>query len=309
MPWRRSTSRSGASPVRDDLGRLLVRVEHLRDGVLTPQDAREWSREWISNVEALGIMETAGHANEIVYDGCDHECIVPNSGFQEHPDEPDRLICIHRCLNGCGHVVFEPRDFEQRQFNLFGLAKAVQNAIGASGEVVDDVPGRVVLVGTASLAGKVGEVFLGYGLGRADASCVVASATRLTASDHPAVLSVGMKPGDIWSIGKRPLTAVLAEHARFNSEGLDLDLATVFPTSGLVEIKPDSWITVTEAAKLLLQDVSGLKFGTAKVKVTRAADDGLFRTNGKARSERRIDRDSFSTWRLEQREKDLDACD
>lgn len=295
--------------MRDDLGRLLVRVEHLRDGLLTPQDVRVWPREWLRDLEARGIIEAVGYASEIVYDGCDHECTVPNTGFQEHPDEPNRLMCVHRCLNGCGRVILDPHDFEQWQFKLAGLAEAVRNAIGASGTVTEDVPGRIVLVGTTSIAGRVGEVFLGYGLSRSDAAAVVASASRLAASEHPAVLSVGVKPGNIWSVGKRPMTAVLAEHANLGSEGLELELATVFPASGLVEVKSDSWITVTDAAKLLLQDVSGLEFKTAKVRVSRAADNGLFRTNGKTRSERRIDRDSFSTWRLEQREKDLDACD
>jgi len=295
--------------VRDDLGRLLIRVEHLRDGVLTPQDARAWPREWLKDFEARGIIQAVGHASEIVYDGCDHECTVPNIGFQEHPDEPSRLICVHRCLNGCGRVILEPQDFEQWQFKLAGLAEAVRDAIGASGTVTEDVPGRIVLVGTTSIAGRVGEVFLGYGLSRSDAAAMVASASRLAASEHPAVLSVGVKPGNIWSVGKRPMTAVLAEHAVRGPKGLELDLAKVFPASGLVEVKSDSWITVTDAAKLLLQDVSGLEFKTAKVRVSRAADNGHFRTNGKTRSERRIDRDSFSTWRLEQREKDLDACD
>lgn len=293
--------------MHDDFGRLLARVEHLRDGVLSPQDARAWPREWLASLEALGIVEAAGFADEIVLDGCDHECFAPNLGFEKHPDDPDRLICVHRCMNGCGRVILEPRDFEQWRFSLLGLAEAVQCAIGASGKVVEDAPGRIVLIGTASVAGQVGEVFLGFGLARPDAAAVAASATRLVASDGPALLSVGVKPGDIWSVGKRPMTAVLAEHARLGTEGLDLDLARVFPASGLVEVKPDAWITVTAAAKLLLADVSGIDLNKAKARVSKAAGEERFRTNGKDGRNRRIDRDSFSTWRLEQRERDNDA--
>ncbi|MEZ6233391.1 MAG: hypothetical protein R3B68_04305 [Phycisphaerales bacterium] len=293
----------------DEFGKLLVRAEHLRDGIFTPQDARALSRERLVEFEALGILAPGGHADEITYDGCDHECAVPNSGFEKHPDDPDRLICVHRCFNGCGRVIFQPQDFEQWVFNLVGLAAAVRDAIGASGTIVEDVPGRIVLVGTASVAGHVGEVFLGYGLARPDAATIAASATRLAASEHPAVLSVGTKPGDIWSLGKRPKTAVLAEHAHLSTRGILLDLATVFPAPGMVEVKPDAWITPTEAARLLMKDVSGLKDGAAKVRVTRAADAELFRTNGKSGRDRRIDRDSFSSWRLEQREKDLDEYD
>lgn len=293
--------------MHDDFGRLLARVEHLRDGVLSPQDARVWPREWLGSLEALGILESAGFADEIVLDGSDHECVVPNLGFEKHPDDPDRLICVHRCMNGCGRVILEPHDFEQWRFRLPGLAEAVRASIGASGVVVEDAPGRIVVVGTASVCGRVCEVFLGYGLGRSDAAAVVASAARLVASEHPIVLSVGVQPGDIWSVGKRPMTAVLAEHVRLTPDGLALDLAQVFPASGMVEVKPDAWITVTAAAELLLTDVSGINLDKAKARVSKAAGEGRFRTNGKSGRERRIDRDSFSTWRLQQREKDLAA--
>jgi hypothetical protein len=295
--------------VHDDFGRLLARVEHLRDGVLSPQDARVWPREWLGSLEALGIVESAGFADEIVLDGGDHECVVPNLGFEKHPDDPDRLICVHRCMNGCGRVILEPHDFEQWRFSLTGLAQALRVAVGGSGMVVEDAPGRVVLIGTASVGGCVSEIFLGYGLGRADAAAVVAATGRLAASEHPVVLSVGVKPGEIWSMGKRPQTAVLAEHARLGPNGIVLDLARAFPTSALVEIKGDAWITVTAAAKLLLDDISGIDLDKAKARVSKAANEGRFRTNGKKGAARRIDRDSFSTWRLEQREKDLSAYD
>lgn len=258
-------------------------------------------------MDKLGVIEAAGLADEIVYGGCDHECSVPNVGFEKHPDAPDRLICVHRCLNGCGRVVLEPRDFEQWRFSLRGLAKALRAAIGASGMVVEDAPGRVVLIGTASVGGWVSEIFLGYGLGRADAAAVVAAAGRLAASEHPVVLSVGVKPGEIWSMGKRPQAAVLAEHAHLGPNGIALDLACAFPTSAVVEIKGDAWITVTAAAKLLLDDISGIDLDKAKARVSKAANEGKFRTNGKKGAARRIGRDSFSTWRLEQREKDLAA--
>ena len=64
------------------------------------------------------------------------------------------------------------------------------------------------------------------------------------------------------------------------------------------------WLTVTEATKLLLRDVSGADLSKARARVSRAADAGKFRTNGEKGRRRRIDRDSFSTWRLEQRDQD-----
>lgn len=275
--------------------------------MITPGDARSWPPEWLALMEKRGVIEAAGLADEIVYAGCDHECGVPNLGFEKHPDAPDRLICVHRCLNGCGRVVLEPRDFAQWRFSLPGLAQAIGAAVGASGTVVEDAPGRVVLIGAAGVGGCASEIFLGYGLGGPDAAAVVATARRLAASERPIVLSVGVKPGEIWSIGKRPQTAVLAEHARLGPNGIALDLARAFPTPALVEVKGDAWITVTAAATLLLDDISGIDLDKAKARVSKAANEGKFRTNGKKGSARRIGHDSFSTWRLEQRAKDLAA--
>ena len=74
-------------------------------------------------------------------------------------------------------------------------------------------------------------------------------------------------------------------------------------------VREAAWLTVTECAGLLMEGVSGLDMQTPKARVSKAATAGRFRTNGKTGTARRIDRDSFSTWRLEQRERDLDAAD
>lgn len=68
-------------------------------------------------------------------------------------------------------------------------------------------------------------------------------------------------------------------------------------------------LTVTEAAALLLDVVSGLDISRAKARVSKAASSQKFQTNGKKGEARRIDRDSFSTWLLDQRSRDLDAAD
>ncbi|MCL4198887.1 MAG: hypothetical protein KJZ69_15475 [Phycisphaerales bacterium] len=289
----------------DPLAELLVRVEYLRDGVLTPQDVRAWPREWLASIETMGILDPHAQAEEIIYDGCDHECAVPNLGFEAHPDDPERLVCVHRCMHGCGVVFFEPHDFEQWQFSLMGLARAVAEASGASGTVVEDVHDRIVLVGTACIGGLTSEVFLGFGLARSDAAVVVAAAERLSAAEHPVVLSVGVQPQDIWSLGIRPRAAVLAEHARLETGRLYLDLASIFPTSNVIEVKPSDWITVTKAAELLIDDISWPTLKVARAMVSRAAGLNKFRTNGKKGIARRIHRESFDGWRLEERNREL----
>lgn len=76
--------------------------------------------------------------------------------------------------------------------------------------------------------------------------------------------------------------------------------------SGEPQVK---WITVTEAATSLLEEVSGISLKKARARVSRAAGKHRFRTNGKRGLKRRIDLDSFNTWRLEQRDMQLDEYD
>jgi len=289
---------------------LLARVEYLRDGVLTPRDARGWPHEWLESLEAMGILVEHREADEIVYDGCDRECTVPNLGFEKHPDEPDRLVRIHRCMHGCGLVIFEPLDFAQWCFSLTGLAGAVARAIGASGVVVEDVPGRVALAGTVGDSTRTVDVFVASGLARDDAPAVLSSCQRLQGSQDPFVLTLATMPhSTIWPAGMRPAVAVLAEHTRLGPGGLVLDLD---PLLGLASLPHPAagtpqWITVTSAAELLMGDLPVLsgQLGRAKARVSKAAGEGKFKTNGQKGTARRIDAGTFAAWRLQQRDADL----
>ncbi|MDQ7013521.1 MAG: hypothetical protein Q9O74_06440 [Planctomycetota bacterium] len=259
---------------------------------------------------SMGILVDGGSAEVIEYDDCDHECTIENTGFIEHPKEPGRQVCLHRCMHGCGLVLLEPADFAQWRFSLLGLATLVARAIGASGSAIEDVPDRIVLVGTVAASNGESEVFLACGLARDDARVVLANSARLNASSSPLLLAVGSAPAPgIWTSQSPPRTAVLAEHATLGPDGFDFDLLRAFPGGIVIEPKPAEWLRVTDAGELLLEDVSGITHAQAKARVTKAISSGKIRTNGKTGHARRIDPDSFSTWRLEQREKDLAAYD
>ena len=68
------------------------------------------------------------------------------------------------------------------------------------------------------------------------------------------------------------------------------------------------WLTVTEAAKLLFGDIDGLTLGGARARVSKAATAGKFGTNGETGPSRRIESHTFDSWRLKQRERDLDRA-
>jgi len=79
------------------------------------------------------------------------------------------------------------------------------------------------------------------------------------------------------------------------------------PNNGVGTTSP--WLTVTQAANLLLGVVSGIDLHKAKARVSKAVEMEKFKTNGAKGGRRRIDVHSFNTWRLEQRDLDLDAAD
>jgi CheY-like chemotaxis protein len=80
------------------------------------------------------------------------------------------------------------------------------------------------------------------------------------------------------------------------------------PEDGAADANAD-WLTVTQAAELLVHDLPGLDLKRARARVSVSAGRDEFGTNGRKGKSRRIDRHSFSTWRLAQRDRDLDAED
>ena len=71
----------------------------------------------------------------------------------------------------------------------------------------------------------------------------------------------------------------------------------------------DQWLTVTQAAEMLLEVVSNIDLPRARARVSRGAQRGKFKTNNCRGKARRVERPSYSIWLLEQREKDLTNTD
>ena len=81
------------------------------------------------------------------------------------------------------------------------------------------------------------------------------------------------------------------------------------PTSEVVRWKNLRRLTVTEAGELLIKDMPHLDLRRARSRASAAATHGAFSTNDQKGNDRRIQRDSFSNWRLKQRDSDLDQED
>jgi CheY-like chemotaxis protein len=80
------------------------------------------------------------------------------------------------------------------------------------------------------------------------------------------------------------------------------------PPGGAVADGADGWLTVTQAAELLMHDVPGLDLAKARARTSTAASRQEFSVAG-TRKGRRIDPVSFAAWRLQQRDRDLDNED
>ena len=101
----------------------------------------------------------------------------------------------------------------------------------------------------------------------------------------------------------------LADHLRWDEQRSCFDASplvsavqSIYPT-----LKEERWITVTQGAQLLVNDLPYLDLKKSAARISKAASSGKFKTNGKTRDARRIERVSFDAWRLEQRDRDLDA--
>lgn len=131
-----------------------------------------------------------------------------------------------------------------------------------------------------------------------------------------AFLGAGASEEGLWLISKSQLQE-LVDHPpeSFSSEIADLMRASVHAIDLIARSEESRvkdqrrWLTVTEAARALKDVVSGITLKQAQARVSKAANDKKFRTNGKKGRDRLLERDSFSSWLLGQRAKDLSAAD
>lgn len=294
----------------DALRRLLRRAELQYAAPVTAQEARRWGPGAVERFVELGLLRPTTPATTIRHEGCDHGCTVEPE-IITHAVTGERFG-VHPCMQDeCGLVRIPLDELRRWEFDVLGIARAVARAIDAGGQVTEDVPGRLVEVGRVAAGETWRDLFLARGLAWDEATTPLADARRLKASAAPLVLALATLPAQpVWPDCK-PALALLADIATLDDGGLKVDLERVIerPTRPHADAAVNKWITVTEAAQMLLTDVSGITLAQAKARVSKAANAGKFTTNGKQQQDRRIDRDSFSTWRLEQREKDLAAYD
>lgn len=86
---------------------------------------------------------------------------------------------------------------------------------------------------------------------------------------------------------------------------VDLAIAVDRATVPHPDARPEDWLTVTEAAEKLMDVVDGLDLKKARARISCAAGDNKFVTDGASGADRRIHIHAFNAWLMEQRRKDL----
>lgn len=302
-----SASAPGVSPATEALRRILWRLDDHEQPAFTFEEVRRWPVGQLDRFVELGLVRDGGMANATIYYDCEQHCEI---GYDPQSLPNGRVVVTHRCAHGCGLVVLEPERFRLWDIRFDGLAAMLASSLALAGRVEPVVPDTLTLLGQHFGAGGPLDVFLARRLGDAGTSARVATAPRLAASNGAVVLAPATLPST--PLPRRGMLALsLAVLLAWPDGDAAPDVTAV--AAALRTIRPptpaEQWLTVTQCAELLLADVSGIDKKRAAARVSFAAGENKFHTNGKKGPARRIERTSFDAWRLQQRERDLNDAE
>lgn len=277
----------------------------------TGQEAARWPRGLLAALVDLGILRETQLADSVWCDECEEGCsIAPD--LREHPSTGE-MFGVHYCSKeGYGRITVPVDQLRQWQSDSESLAKWLCRELSLAPMPTPIVRKRLYLLGTRSTTNGPLDVLLAHGLSHPwGYDIVVQNADRLQATPGAVIIMPAYMPvPGIWPILKAKWL-MLADLVRWDAEQCRLDVSALVKKveSAHPAIRPERWISVTEGAQLLVNDLPYLDMKKAAARISKAAGASKFMTNGKTRDARRIDRTSFDAWRLEQRDRDLDEED
>lgn len=292
----------------DILRGLLTRLDGADEPVLTFEEVRRWPTGVLERFIAAGIVRKGPLARSTIYYDCPNHCDIAYDPTP-HP-RTGQAVSLHRCQHGeCGGLVVIDADYFQLWeivFDVIGQSLGRLLQLGGQFELL--VPNRVCLLGTVFTGGGPLDVFWARALGRSDAITIFTNVPRFAAANAPVVIvPKAIPPPGLWQ-NMRPTILPLAEHVSWNTEAGCIDVSPLQSVIGSIRppVPQEQWLTVSQCAELLANDLPYLDERKTAARVSRAAGAGKFVTNGKKGASRRIDRVSFDAWRLQQRDRDLD---
>jgi len=295
--------------VSEVLQAILARADAEAARTFTADEVAAWPAGTIETLVGLGLLREATPAKEVLCLECPEGCWI-EPRIQDDP-RTGKPVGVYFCRRHeeVGRFYVDLDRQRRWEFDAAGIANAIVGATKAIGPVQELRAGRLYFLGTVTADGQARECFFGRGLAWSDAPAVLASAEALRGAAAPTVFVPARRPTlEAWP-GRRPTVVPLVESATLKRGKLKLDASAVSLGASEVEGGEESeWITVTQAAELLAKDFNTTA-EEVKAKVSINATRNKFRTNGKKGPDRRIELHSFNTWRLAQRDKDLDAED
>jgi hypothetical protein len=191
--------------------------------VYTWEDVATWPPGAKEQLLAAGLLRAAANAASLACDACGGRH-VEEVTFVESP--PGTGLRAYIACPEAGRVRVILEHLQRWEVDFPRLAAAAANALDAGGAVEELWPGRVWLLGRATLAGETRELFLARGLCWADGSTVLANSARVLASARPVVFVPGAVPAaNVWPGAEPPPVLPLPALLSWGAHGLTTDRA------------------------------------------------------------------------------------
>lgn len=167
---------------------LVSRIELQHGPIFRADEIARWPKGVLEQFVQAGLLREGPRARCIAYDGCDEGCLVEPEMIE---GPAGKLVPAFWCWREqCGGmVILDPACLRTWEVCVPKFVAGLARAAGAKGKIIEDVPGRIWMLGTARLGNRVGEFFLVRGLTWNDAAVVLDRSTRLKRSPFPVIFS------------------------------------------------------------------------------------------------------------------------
>ncbi|MCL6508103.1 MAG: hypothetical protein K6T59_13885, partial [Bryobacteraceae bacterium] len=182
--------------------------------VFTYDETFAWPKPERERVFALGLLRRIEDADWVDCDACGE----PHAEEVVFLDDEGTYAAIPCPTVGLLHV--PPERLRRWEVDFGVVTKLLAGAFGLTGTPQELKPGRVWLLGSRRLAGRLAEFFLVQGVDWADGPELLSSTPRLQNSPAPVVLFPSRLPEDpVWQSNGRALYS-LRELVRLGESGL-----------------------------------------------------------------------------------------
>jgi len=205
-----------------DLLSVIWERADVKEPRFSGDDLATWPEGVAERLARKGLIRQVENATSVLCDACAGGHVEEVIYIETPRGSPVRAY-IHCPEHGRVRVPLDR--LKQWEVDFNGLAHAIAHALDLAGDVDETIPGRVWLLGKATVAAQSRELFLVRGLTWEDAPEVLGASTRLNAAGAAIVFAAGeVPPGNIWN-GDVPPVVALKTVVALDEGGLSVDRA------------------------------------------------------------------------------------